>query len=449
VLDRRAPTSQPTRIQGITAVEVIVFDTQTDTDAIRAALVGEGHEVKVVSRDAPSMWGDLVIIDQAQWSPEHIAALSRRLPNAELLFLVDSLNQPLPIEDGMALVKPLEVTKLTRLVRVLADARSGRSDPRDLVSFEILFTGDSPAVADLLRQVRLVAQSDQPVSIYGEVGSGRIVVARAIHDRCMRQGRPFMAVNASAFPGDQLEHHLFGGPDPMIMRVDGGTLFIEFVTDLASGVQAKLLRLIEEKQITAGGVDRKLDVRVMVGDERAKLKAGGPIRPQLFYRLKVHELDLPPLRARTRDLRAIIARMLDRLNDGPPTRLSVEAVKALDAYAFPGNIRELAHALTHAVVLSQGRQIELEHLPVDIRRHSDIEVEPDDDTPDSLESLEAVAKRFERTYLMRVLRAVGGNRTRAAKVLDLSRKGLWQKLKAHGIPADEGRDDIDEESEIG
>jgi DNA-binding NtrC family response regulator len=429
-------------------MEVIVFDTQSDLDAIRAALVGEGHEVQIVSRDAPNVWGDLVMIDLADWPTEHVAALSNRLPNAELLFLVESLSQPLPIEDGMALLKPLEMTKLTRLVRVLADARSGRSDPRDLVSFEILFSGDSPAIADLLRQVRLVAQSDQPVSIYGEVGSGRIVVARAIHDRCMRQGRPFMAVNASAFPGDQLEHHLFDGPDPLIARADGGTLFIEFVTELAPGVQAKLLRLIEEKQITVGGVDRSLDVRVMVGDDRARLKAGGPLRPQLFYRLKVHELDLPPLRARTRDLRSIIARMLDRLNDGPPTRLSAEAIRALDAYEFPGNIRELAHALTHAVVLSQGKQIEIEHLPVDIRRL--LELEPElDDTEDSLETLEAVAKRFERTYLLRVLRAVGGNRTRAAKVLDLSRKGLWQKLKAHGIPAGEGREDIDDESEIG
>lgn len=428
-------------------MEVIVFDTEIAAPEIRAALVAEGHEVQIVARDATDLWGDLVVIDAATWSQPEVVRIAKRLPNAELLFLVDSLDDELPIEEGMALLKPLALPKLGRLVRVLADSRSGRSDPRDLVNFEVLFSGDSPAIIDLLRGIRLVAQSDQPVAIYGELGSGRIVVARAIHDRCMRQARPFMAINASAFPGDQLEQHLFGGPEPQILRADGGTLFIEFVTELAAGVQAKLLRVIEEKHLTVDGRDRPIDVRVMVGDERAKLKVGGPLRPQLFYRLKVHELDLPPLRERARDLKAMMSRMLDRLNDGEASPVSVAAAKALDAYAFPGNVRELAHALTHAVVLSQGGQIEVEHLPVDIQRHSD--VEPDDLLElASLESLDSVAKRFERTYLLRVLRSVGGNRTRAAKVLDLSRKGLWQKLKAHGIAAGEGRDEADEATDI-
>ncbi|MBA3464330.1 MAG: sigma-54-dependent Fis family transcriptional regulator [Deltaproteobacteria bacterium] len=429
-------------------MEVIVFDSESAARAIEAALVAEGHEVHIVSRDTTDLWGDLVVLDVATWTEPEVLRLAKRVPNAELLFLVDSLDESLPIEEGIALMKPLDVPKLTRLVRVLTEARSGESDPSELVSFEVLFAGDSPAIIDLLRQVRLVAQSDHPVSIYGELGSGRTVVARAIHDRCMRQGRPFMAVNASALPGDQLDQHLFGGPDPQILRVDGGTLFIEFVTDLAPGLQAKLLRLIEQRQVSIEGRDRHIDVRVMVGDDRARLNAGGPLRPSLFYRLKVHELDLPPLRERARDLKAIMGRMLNRLNDGRRSPISSSAARALDGYTFPGNVRELAHALTHAVVLSQGRQIEVEHLPVDIQRQTDGE---SDDSADlaALETLDAVAKRFERSYLLRVLRAVGGNRTRAAKVLDLSRKGLWQKLKAHGIPAAEGREEADEESDFG
>ncbi len=429
-------------------MEIIVFESPDDTSSsLRTALVAAGHEVQIVARDVSELWGDLVVLDVAHWSLPEVTSLAKRLPNAELLFLVESLDEPLPIEDGMALVKPIDLPKLVRLVRVLAEARSGQSDPRDLVNFETLFTGDSPAIVDLLRQVRLVAQSDQPVSIYGELGSGRVVVARAIHDRCMRQGHTFIAVNAAGFPGGQLDRHLFEGPEPLIQRAHGGTLFIDFVTELGGDVQAKLLRVVEDKQITVEGKARSIDVRVMVGDERRKLTATGPLRPQLFYRLKVHELDLPPLRERPRDLNAIIGRMLERLDDDRRASLSDPAIRALDAYGFPGNLRELAHALTHAILLAQGRQIGIEHLPMDIRRHSEdaadepVELLAD---PAELESLDAVAKRFEKTYLLRVLRAVGGNRTRAAKILDLSRKGLWQKLKAHGIPAAEGRDEADE-----
>ena len=403
-------------------MEIIIFQSADGApEALRESLINAGHEVHLVTRDTPEIWADLVVLDAA-----------------------------LPIEDGMALLKPVETAKLLRLVRLLEEARSGRADPRDLVNFETLFSGDSPAIVDLLRQVRLVAQSDQPVSIYGELGSGRIVIARAIHERCMRQGRAFMAVNAAAFPGAQLENHLFGGQDPAILRADGGTLFIDFVTEISPAVQAKLLRLVETKSISFKGADRPVDVRIMVADDRSKLTPGGSLHAQLYYHLKVHELDLPPLRERAGDLNAIMTRMLHRLNDGRGTSLSEAASRALDAYGFPGNVRELAHALTHAAVLAQGRAIGVEHLPADIQASAN-PVEPDEVALDleELESLDAVAKRFERTYLLRVLRAVGGNRTRAAKILDLSRKGLWQKLKAHGIDAAEGREDADEELVIG
>lgn len=428
-------------------MEIIIFESAAGT-VLRDALIDAGHVVHLVARDTPELWADLVVLDAASWSRADVVKLAKRLPDAELLFLVGSLDDPLPIEDGMALLEPVEIPKLLRLVRLLSEARSGRADPRDLVSFETLFSGDSPAIVDLLRQVRLVAQSDQPVSIYGELGSGRVVIARAIHERCMRQGRTFMAVNAAAFPGEQLDHHLFGGAEPSILRADGGTLFIDFVTELGAAVQAKLLRLVEAKLITVAGADRPVDVRIMVGDDRSKLKVGGPLRAQLYYHLKVHELDLPPLRERAEDLKAIVMRMLHRLNDGRGMSLSSAATKALDGYAFPGNVRELAHALTHAAVLSQGRPIEIEHLPADIQLHAEVADAAELDV-ETLESLDAVAKRFERTYLLRVLRAVGGNRTRAAKILDLSRKGLWQKLKAHGIAADEGREEADEELVIG
>jgi DNA-binding NtrC family response regulator len=138
--------------------------------------------------------------------------------------------------------------------------------------------------------------------------------------------------------------------------------------------------------------------------------------------------------------------MLDRLSrDGRTPLLSSAASRALESYDFPGNIRELAQALTHAAVLAQGGQIEIRHLPLELQQ---LPPAPEGGVdPASLETLDTVVKRVERDYLLRVLRAVGGNRTRAAKILNLSRKGLWQKLKAHGIAPEQGRGEADDDPE--
>jgi DNA-binding NtrC family response regulator len=430
-------------------VQITVLDRGCDVSTITRALASQGHEVKAVAHHDQLIACDVVVVDADAWPEPVLTEIAARLPHAELVLLVGSPEAAPATEAAKTLVKPLEINKLVQLVRVVDEARRGPGDARDLLDFETLFAGDSPAIVDVLRRVRLLGQSDAPVWLHGELGSGRAVVARAIHDRSVRQGRMFMAMNAASFPGDLLEEHLFGGLEPLAVRADGGTLFIDCVTELAPGVQAKLLRLLEDRRLRVRGVDVAIDARVMVGDERRTLNVGGRLRRELYYRLKVHEIDLPALRERARDLGAIVRRMLDRLrSDGHAVPLSNAAIRSLEAYPFPGNVRELAHALTHAVVLSQGGQIELEHLPADIQEQARSQVSEERSDPASLETLEAVAKRFERDYLLRVLRAVGGNRTRAARILDLSRKGLWQKLKAHGIAASEGRDEGEDESDL-
>ena len=427
-------------------MQITVLDRGCDVSTITRALVSEGHRVKAVAHHDELIACDVVVVDADAWPEPVITEIAARLPHAELVLLVRSPDVAPTAEAAKTLVKPLEINKLVQLMRVVDDARHGHSDARELLDFETLFAGDSPAIVDVLRRVRLLAQSDAPVWLHGELGSGRAVVARAIHDRSSRQGRMFMALNAASLPGDLLEEHLFGGLEPIALRADGGSLFIDCVTELAPGVQAKLLRLLEDQRLRIRGVDVPINARIMVGDERRTLNVGGRLRRELHYRLKVHEIDLPALRERARDLGAIIRRMLDRLRSGGNAiPLSNAATRSLEAYPFPGNVRELAHALTHAVVLAQGGQIELEHLPADIQEQSRGQDPDERIDPTSLETLEAVAKRFERDYLLRALRAVGGNRTRAAKILDLSRKGLWQKLKAHGIAASEGRGEGEDE----
>jgi DNA-binding NtrC family response regulator len=311
----------------------------------------------------------------------------------------------------------------------------------EIVDYETLFSGETPALAEIQRRMQLLAQSDAPVWLHGELGTGRLTVARAIHDRSRRAAHMFMAVNAATLPGDTLEEHLFAGDTPHVTSAHGGTLFIDSIVELAPGVQVKLLRLLEERRLRLRGIDHEVDVRVIVGDERRTMNVGGRMRRDLYYQLRVHELDLPALRDRPRDLGAIVARVLDKLRAhgiGRATTLSPEAMRALERYSFPGNVRELADALTHAMIFAQGATIDVEHLPVDIQRQAATVLAGD---PESLEALDLVARRFEHDYLLRVLRAVDGNRTRAAKILGLSRKGLWQKLKSHAIASDAGRPD--------
>ena len=165
------------------------------------------------------------------------------------------------------------------------------------------------------------------------------------------------------------------------------------------------------------------------------------VASDLYYRLKVLEVEIPSLKERARDFKKIVARMLERIGgDSKRPMITAPTLRVLERYSFPGNLLELAHALTHAVVLARDSPIEPQHLPFSIRGAA---LEDESIDQGDLEQLDVVAKRFERDYLLRVLRSVGGNRGRAAEILGLSRKGLWGKLKAHGI----SDDDIDGEPE--
>jgi DNA-binding NtrC family response regulator len=325
-----------------------------------------------------------------------------------------------------------------------ADETGRPRDPGELADFATLFAGEARSTTELLKQIVSIAQSDRPLCIQAEYGSGRAVVARAVHDRSMRQRQPFMSVNAAAFPEQYLEEHLFAGANPLTGRADC-TLFIDSVSDLGPIAQARLLRLIEAGVLNVDGMEIPLHVRVIAADDGRKLKGAvtsGRFRTELFYQLREHQLELPALRDRAADLPTIVARMLARLSTATrPVEISPDALAALEHYWYPGNFRELAHAIVHAATLASGATIELGHLPLDIQHSHHARATATIVDVDKIESLDAVAKRFEREYLLRVLRAVGGNRTRAAKMLDLSRKGLWQKLKAHGIDANEGRAD--------
>lgn len=305
--------------------------------------------------------------------------------------------------------------------------------------------GRSPALVQLLETVDTVAPSDAPVLITGETGTGKELVARRIHELSDRRDKPFVAVNCAAFPETLLEAELFGhaqgaftgankAREGRFASADGGTLLLDEVGEISPVAQAKLLRVLQEGVIEPLGTDtpRSIDVRVLSATHRdlEQLVKDGTFREDLFYRLDVIDVHLPPLREREGDLALLVEFFLERYaGTGEVPEVSPEAWAALASHPFFGNVRELEHVVHRAVILSRGATIEPKHLPKALGEGTSAVAEPSND----VRPLAVAAKEFERTYIERALAATDGKKARAAELLGISRKNLWEKCRALGI----------------
>jgi DNA-binding NtrC family response regulator len=349
------------------------------------------------------------------------------------------------------LTKPFGADELVIRVRAIAERRALRKDLEEARAqlagaTDGAIVGSSPAMLKLLDRLSTVAESDAPVLVTGESGTGKELVARRIHARSARRAGPFVAVNCAAFPETLLEAELFGHErgaftgaakkrDGRFKAADGGTLLLDEIAEVPLPAQAKLLRVLQDGVVEPLGTNTpiKVDVRIVSATHRDLKRriAEGSFREDLFYRLNGVGLHIPPLRERPGDLPLLVNHFL-RFYLPPNAALpdvSVPAWRALSTYPFLGNVRELAHAIQHAVVLSRGGTIELEHLPEDITK---LAANRGDDGS-TLRPLVAVLKQAEREHLIKALAVAEGRRMRAAELLGISRKSLWEKLRAHGI----------------
>jgi DNA-binding NtrC family response regulator len=309
--------------------------------------------------------------------------------------------------------------------------------------------GRSKSLLRVLNMAVRAARTDSVVLLYGETGTGKELLAKAIHQNSRRKDRAFVVINCGAIPKDLLESELFGHTRGAftgaiahkrgrVETADGGTLFLDEIGELPLDLQVKLLRMIQQGEIEKVGstASLRVDVRIVAATNR-NLRAmvdRGTFREDLYYRLAVIPLELPPLRARTEDIPELaqhVFRHLRQKHGRPELRLSASIVRFLAGYDWPGNVRELENVIERLVVLTASNEITHEDLPECLQRKPAAADRPQPDLPAERLSLEGV----EKEMIVQALKKFSWNQTHAARYLDISRRTLIYRMEKHGLKA--------------
>ncbi len=443
---------------------LIVDDEHAIQTSLRGVLEDEGYRITTVGTGADALrvladeMPDLVFLDI--WMPgldglETLGEVKRLRPEPPVIMIsghatietavkatrlgaYDFIEKPLSLEKVLlAVTHALEHARLARENESL----KARLDRR----FEI--TGDSQVIRALREQIALAAPTMGRVLIHGENGSGKELVARAIHAMSARTEQAFVEVNCAAIPEELIESELFGHERGAFTGAlarrrgrfelaDGGTLFLDEVGDMSLKTQAKVLRALEEQSFERiGGKETvKIDVRVLAASNRdlSALISDGRFREDLYYRLNVIPIEVPPLRTRREDIPLLVDHFLALFcaeNGKRSKRVSADALAYFVGYDWPGNVRELRNMVERLVIMAPGDVIAPDDLPTPLRQRSD--------APPAVEASERTLKdardHFERAYILAELRAHDWNMTRTAERLGIERSHLYRKVRAYGI----------------
>jgi len=440
---------------------LVVDDERRQRDILQMILEAEGYETTAAGNGRQALQVaegggfDVVLTDLKMPDLNGIELLSEilKLQPSPLVVLMTAHGTIDSAVDAMRkgafdyLTKPLEKDELLLVLRramerahLVRENRMLHEQLRDRFRLENI-VGAHGSMQDVFRVVHKVAASASTVLIYGESGTGKELVARALHHESDRRGRPFYAVNVAALPESILEAELFGhekgaftGAEMrkigLFEQASSSTLFLDEVGDLKRDLQVKLLRALQEREILrVGGTERiRIDVRIVAATNQDLERAvrEGRFREDLYYRLNVIPIVLPPLRERRTDIPLLVDHFLAKYAGSRRRGVSEDALETLTAYDWPGNVRELESVIERALLLGEGDLVVPADLPAGIRsgaggprRAMDLEI------PDAGIDLEAV----ERSLILKALDKAGGNVTRAARLLGLSRRTLQYRLE--------------------
>src|SRR6478672_7193061 len=449
---------------------LIVDDEQSYRQLLTLVFQEEGHSVRTGMNGRQAL--ELIAEE-----PAEIIISDVKMPDMDGIQLLRSLRETQP-QIGVVLMtafasvdtareafklgaddfiqKPFDVEELKLIVRktlekqeLIAENEAFKRAQRDRGSVGNII-GNSAKMQAIFQMIETVAEVQSTVLVNGESGTGKELVARAIHDMSPRAEKPFISINCGAFTETLLESELFGyvkgsftgantNRKGLFEAANGGTIFLDEIGEMSPAMQVKLLRVLQERRVRPVGAHEELavDARVIAATNRdlKQMTGDGTFREDLFYRISVIPIDLPPLRERREDIPELVDHFIKKFCDqsGKQLTISPRTVQYLEDYAWHGNVRELEHTIERAVALERSGEIQPEQLPAHITNYDPRRLENDFELPDEGLNLVNHIENLEKTYVVEALRKTGGNQTRAAELLQMPVRSLRHLLDKHSI----------------
>ena len=449
---------------------LIVDDEQSYRQLLSLVFEGDGHTIRTASngREALTLLqkepADVVISDVRMPDMDGIEMLSavrESQPDLGVVLMtafasVETAREAFKLGADDFIQKPFDVEELKLIVKktlekqaLIDENRAFRRAQRERGSVKNI-VGNSAKMHAIYQMIETVAEVQSTVLINGESGTGKELVARAIHDLSARAEKPFISINCGAFTETLLESELFGyvkgsftgansNRKGLFEAANRGTIFLDEIGEMSPAMQVKLLRVLQEKKVRPVGAHDELsiDARVIAATNRdlKQMSIEGTFREDLFYRISVIPIGLPPLRDRPEDIPELANHFVRKFCEqtGRPLDISPKAMQLLENYMWGGNVRELEHTIERAVALERGDEIQPERLPEHITNYNPERISAEFDLPDSGLNLTAHLENLEKTYVVEALRKTAGNQTRAADLLQMQVRSLRHLLDKHNI----------------
>jgi len=435
----------------------LVFE--SDGHTIRTAANGR-EAVELVAEEAP----DIIISDVRMPDMDGIEMLREvRKTHGDLgvVFMtahasVESAREAFKLGADDFVTKPFDVEELKLIVKrtlekqeLIVENRAFKRAQRERGSVKNII-GSSARMQAIYQMIETVAEVQSTVLITGESGTGKELVARAIHDLSPRAERPFISINCGAFTETLLESELFGyvkgaftgantNRKGLFEAANKGTIFLDEIGEMSPAMQVKLLRVLQEKKVRPVGAHEEIsvDARVIAATNRdlKKMSVEGTFREDLFYRISVIPISLPPLRDRREDIPDLVDHFVNKFCEMSGRRLTVspKALQMLEGYMWGGNVRELEHTIERSVALERGDEIDAERLPEHITNYNPDRINKEFDLPEEGLNLAVHLDNLEKTYVVEALRKTDGNQTKAADLLQMQVRSLRHLLDKHNL----------------